>query len=48
MACSRELPKRKCPREELEASEEESPDKWAAVSKQEKQLLIDCLTTIIR
>ncbi|XP_044890430.1 cilia- and flagella-associated protein 65 isoform X2 [Felis catus] len=44
----RELPKRKCPRKELVASEEESPDKWAPVSKQEKQLLVDCLTAIIR
>nr|XP_045368090.1 cilia- and flagella-associated protein 65 [Camelus bactrianus] len=44
----RELPKRKCPREESETCEEESPDKWAPVSKQEKQLLVDCLTTIIR
>ncbi|EPY79412.1 coiled-coil domain-containing protein 108 [Camelus ferus] len=47
-ACPRELPKRKCPREESETCEEESPDKWAPVSKQEKQLLVDCLTTIIR
>ncbi|XP_004402829.1 PREDICTED: coiled-coil domain-containing protein 108 [Odobenus rosmarus divergens] len=44
----RELPKRKYPKEELEASEGESPDNWAPVSKQEKQLLIDCLTAIIR
>uniref|UniRef100_A0A673TA59 Cilia and flagella associated protein 65 n=1 Tax=Suricata suricatta TaxID=37032 RepID=A0A673TA59_SURSU len=44
----RELPKRKCPREELEASEEGSPDQGGPVSKQEKQLLVDCLTTIIR
>eukprot|EP00069_Balaena_mysticetus_P020997 bmy_13368T0 len=44
----RELPKRKYPREESEAGEEESPDKWAPVSKQEKQLLTDCLTIIIR
>ncbi|XP_032492501.1 cilia- and flagella-associated protein 65 [Phocoena sinus] len=44
----RELPKRKYPREELEAGEEVSTDKWAPVSKQEKQLLTDCLTTIIR
>ncbi|KAM5267433.1 cilia- and flagella-associated protein 65 isoform 1-T1 [Hipposideros larvatus] len=45
----RELPKRKLAREELEASEKESPDMWVpVVSKQEKQLLVDCLTTIIR
>ncbi|XP_022355528.1 cilia- and flagella-associated protein 65 [Enhydra lutris kenyoni] len=45
----RELPKRKYHKEEkLESSEEEAPDKWAPISKQEKQLLIDCLTTIIR
>lgn len=48
MTCSRELPRRKYPKEELEASEEESPDKGSPVSKQEKQLLIDCLTIIIR
>ena len=48
MTCSRELPRRKYPKRELEASEEKSPDKGAPVSKQEKQLLIDCLTTIIR
>lgn len=47
-ACPRELPKRKYPREESEAGEEVSTDKWAPVSKQEKQLLTDCLTTIIR
>ena len=44
----RELPKRMCPKVESEAGEEESPDKWASVSKQEKQLLIDCLSAIIR
>lgn len=43
----RELPKR-CPKVASEAGEEESPDKWASVSKQEKQLLIDCLSAIIR
>lgn len=49
MACSRELPKRKYHKEEkLESSEEEAQDKWAPISKQEKQLLTDCLTTIIR
>nr|XP_019597442.1 PREDICTED: cilia- and flagella-associated protein 65 [Rhinolophus sinicus] len=44
----RELPKRKCAREELEASEKESPDTWVPVSKRGKQLLVDCLTSIIR
>ncbi|XP_014640990.1 PREDICTED: coiled-coil domain-containing protein 108 [Ceratotherium simum simum] len=44
----RELPKRKHPREESETSEEESLDSRALVSKQEKQLLVDCLTSIIR
>ncbi|XP_008582718.1 PREDICTED: coiled-coil domain-containing protein 108 [Galeopterus variegatus] len=45
----RELPKKKPTREESETSEEEScKNKWAPVSKQEKQLLVDCLTTIIR
>uniref|UniRef100_A0A8C7CAS4 Cilia and flagella associated protein 65 n=1 Tax=Neovison vison TaxID=452646 RepID=A0A8C7CAS4_NEOVI len=45
----RELPKRKYHKEEkLESSEEEAQDKWAPISKQEKQLLTDCLTTIIR
>ncbi|KAB0379834.1 hypothetical protein FD755_007618 [Muntiacus reevesi] len=43
-----ELPKRMCPKVESEAGEEESPDNWASVSKQEKQLLIDCLSAIIR
>jgi hypothetical protein len=49
VACPRELPKRKAPREESEVSEEETPtDKEAPVSRQMKQLLVDCLTTIIR
>lgn len=48
MAFPRDLPKRKQPREESEPSEEESPDNWTHVSKQKKQLLVDCLTTIIR
>nr|XP_036872459.1 cilia- and flagella-associated protein 65 isoform X2 [Manis javanica] len=39
----RDLPRRKHPKEESEAAEEESP-----ISRQEKQLLIDCLTAIIR
>ncbi|XP_023385489.1 cilia- and flagella-associated protein 65 [Pteropus vampyrus] len=44
----RELPKRKYAKEELKASKKKSPDKWAPISKQKKQLLIDCLNTIIR
>ncbi|MBZ3880635.1 Coiled-coil domain-containing protein 108, partial [Sciurus carolinensis] len=43
-----ELPKRKAPREESEASEEESPNKGTLAYKQKKQLLVDCLTNIIR
>ncbi|EHA97571.1 Coiled-coil domain-containing protein 108, partial [Heterocephalus glaber] len=43
-----DLPKRKTHREESEASEEDSPNNESPVSKQKKQLLIDCLTTIIR
>lgn len=42
------LPKRKHISEESEASEKEYPDMWTPVSKQKKQLLVDCLTTIIR
>lgn len=48
MACPRELPERKAPREESEASEEESPNKGTLAYKQKKQLLVDCLTNIIR
>nr|XP_040124062.1 cilia- and flagella-associated protein 65-like [Ictidomys tridecemlineatus] len=48
MACPRELPERKTPREESEASEEEFPNKGTLVYKQKKQLLVDCLTNIIR
>ncbi|VTJ61632.1 Hypothetical predicted protein [Marmota monax] len=44
----RELPGRKTPREESEASEEEFPNKGTLVYKQKKQLLVDCLTNIIR
>lgn len=44
----RELPKRKYAEEELKPSKKKSPDKQAPVSKQKKQLLIDCLNTIIR
>ncbi|KAG3275272.1 cilia- and flagella-associated protein 65-like [Ictidomys tridecemlineatus] len=44
----RELPERKTPREESEASEEEFPNKGTLVYKQKKQLLVDCLTNIIR
>ncbi|XP_033086089.1 cilia- and flagella-associated protein 65 isoform X2 [Trachypithecus francoisi] len=44
----REMPKRKAPREESETSKEKSPNNWAPVSKQKKQLLVDILTTIIR
>ncbi|XP_049744169.1 cilia- and flagella-associated protein 65 isoform X2 [Elephas maximus indicus] len=45
----RELPKKKPPGEKPEISEEESTyNKWTSVSKEEKLLLIDCLTAIIR
>ncbi|XP_013375236.1 PREDICTED: coiled-coil domain-containing protein 108 isoform X3 [Chinchilla lanigera] len=45
----RDLPKRKTPREESETSGEDSPNtEGGPVSKQKKQLLVDCLTTIIR
>lgn len=44
MAYPRDLPKRKTPGEESEApSNQEGP-----ISKQKKQLLVDCLTAIIR
>ncbi|XP_023366136.1 cilia- and flagella-associated protein 65 [Otolemur garnettii] len=42
------LPKRKPHKEESETYEVETPNKWGPVSKQKKQLLVDCLTTIIR
>ncbi|KAL1770997.1 coiled-coil domain-containing protein 108 isoform X1 [Sigmodon hispidus] len=44
----RELPKKKSSREEPKASDEEPPDKVGPDSRQKKQLLVDCLTTIIR
>ncbi|XP_008823962.1 cilia- and flagella-associated protein 65 isoform X2 [Nannospalax galili] len=45
----RELPKKKASREGRTPSFEGKPlDKEAPVSKQKKQLLVDCLTTIIR
>ncbi|XP_032134056.1 cilia- and flagella-associated protein 65 isoform X4 [Sapajus apella] len=46
--CHRELPKRKASREQSETSKEESPTKRGPVSKQQQQLLVDILTTIIR
>ncbi|XP_076787763.1 cilia- and flagella-associated protein 65 isoform X1 [Arvicanthis niloticus] len=44
----RELPKKKSSKEESKSSEEELPDLEGPVSRQKKQLLVDCLTTIIR
>ncbi|XP_052605856.1 cilia- and flagella-associated protein 65 isoform X1 [Peromyscus californicus insignis] len=44
----RELPKRKSSREEAKAFEEELPEKEGPISRQKQQLLVDCLTTIIR
>ncbi|XP_040609232.1 cilia- and flagella-associated protein 65 isoform X3 [Mesocricetus auratus] len=44
----RELPKKKSSREEPKAFEEEPFDKEGPVSRQKKQLLVDCLTAIIR
>uniref|UniRef100_A0A8C5L8Q8 Cilia and flagella associated protein 65 n=1 Tax=Jaculus jaculus TaxID=51337 RepID=A0A8C5L8Q8_JACJA len=45
----RKLPQKKALREELDASDEDSPNsKEAPVCRQKKQLLIDCLSTIIR
>ncbi|XP_004617232.2 cilia- and flagella-associated protein 65 [Sorex araneus] len=43
-----ELPKKKPPQEEAEASRKDPPDLGLPVSTQEKQLLTDCLCTIIR
>ncbi|KAF6113167.1 cilia and flagella associated protein 65 [Phyllostomus discolor] len=43
-----ERPKRKNVKEEPDASEKEPPDNWGPVSQQKKQLLVDCLTAIIR
>ncbi|GAB1285104.1 Cilia- and flagella-associated protein 65 [Apodemus speciosus] len=43
-----ELPKKKSSKEERKSSEEELPDIEGPVSRQKKQLLVDCLTTIIR
>ncbi|XP_031223880.1 cilia- and flagella-associated protein 65 isoform X3 [Mastomys coucha] len=44
----RELPKKKSSKEEPKSSEEELPDIEGPVSRQKKQLLVDCFTTIIR
>ncbi|XP_035294734.1 cilia- and flagella-associated protein 65 isoform X2 [Cricetulus griseus] len=44
----REVPKKKSSREEPKAFEEEPFDKGGPVSRQKKQLLVDCLSTIIR
>lgn len=44
----RELPKKKSFKEESKAFEEEPPDTEGPVSRQKKQLLVDCLTAIIR
>lgn len=43
----RELPKKKSSKEESKSSEE-LPDKKGPVSRQKQQLLVDCLTSIIR
>lgn len=48
MVYPRELPKKKSSKEEPKSSEEELPDKAGPVSRQKKQLLVDCLTSIIR
>lgn len=48
MFCPRELPKKKPSKEEPKSSQEELPDIEGPVSRQKKQLLVDCLTTIIR
>ncbi|XP_058520276.1 cilia- and flagella-associated protein 65 [Ochotona princeps] len=45
----RELPKRRVPKQESAVFwEEPSEGRWGPVSKQKRQLLVDCLTTIIR
>lgn len=48
MVYPRELPKKKSFKEESKAFEEEPPDTEGPVSRQKKQLLVDCLTAIIR
>lgn len=48
MVYPRELPKKKSSKEESKAFEEEPPDTEGPVSRQKKQLLVDCLTAIIR
>lgn len=46
---TRELPKRRVPKQESAVFwEEASEGRWGPVSKQKRQLLVDCLTTIIR
>ena len=47
MVYPRELPKKKSSKEESKSSEE-LPDKKCPVSRQKQQLLVDCLTSIIR
>lgn len=44
----RELPKKKLFKEESKVSEEELPDAGDPAWRQKKQLLVDCLTAIIR
>ncbi|XP_051010503.1 cilia- and flagella-associated protein 65 [Acomys russatus] len=44
----RELPKKKPSREEPKPFEDEPPDKGYPVSGQKKQIVVDCLATIIR
>ncbi|XP_060224626.1 cilia- and flagella-associated protein 65 [Meriones unguiculatus] len=44
----RELPKKKSFREETKAFEEEPPDKVSPGSRQKKQIVVDCLSSIIR
>lgn len=48
MVYPRELSRKKSSKEESKAFEEEPPDTEGPVCRQKKQLLVDCLTAIIR